>query len=181
MRNAVFSRSNLFFFSILALVLLGVVMLSTASAVLAVSRTGDSYYYVKKQLLDGIMPGAILFCIFSFFPYYKLKKIAAPLMFASIGLLLLVMMPHFGITANGATRWLNLGLFSFQPSVIFKISFVVYLAALFESRRKRAASFLEGLVPFLALLGVVALLLAAQPDLGTSFGICSFSYYGVRI
>lgn len=178
MQRAVFSKSNLFLLSIIGLTLVGLAMLSTASAILAAQRTGDSYFYVKRQLLNGVVPGIALFILFSWFPYRKLKPLAFPLMLVCAGLLLLVMVPHFGLSANGATRWLNLGLFSFQPAEILKLIFIIYLAAWFESHQKKTARIREGLVPFLVMTGAVFIPLAWQPDLGT-LGVILFTAFSM--
>ena len=158
---------NLFVLSLALLVLFGLAMLSTASALLAFAHAGDTYFYVKRQLLNGVLPGIVLFFLASRFPYRTLRSFALPLMVVSVVLLSLLFLPQFGITANGATRWFDAGFFSFQPAEILKLSFVIYLAALFASRREKASDMKEGFLPFLLLVGAVAALLVAQPDLGT--------------
>lgn len=161
------SRNNLFLLSVALLVFFGLAMLSTASAVLAYNKTGDSYFFVKRQLTHGFIPGLIFFLIASRFPYHKLKKLALPMMIISIFFLFLIFIPQFGVITKGAARWINIFGFSFQPSEILKLSFVLYLAALFETKQDNLQNFKEGLLPFLALLSVVTLLLISQPDLGT--------------
>ena len=158
---------NLFLVAIVLLVLFGLAMLSTASALLSYAHAGDTYFYVKRQLLNGVLPGIILFFLASRFPYKTLRHFALPLMVVSVVLLSLLFVPQFGVSANGATRWFDAGCFSFQPAEILKLSFVIYLAALFSSRREKASDTKEGFLPFLALVGAVAALLVAQPDLGT--------------
>jgi len=157
----------LFLVSVGALVLFGLAMLSTASAILATSHTGDPYFYLKRQIFNGVLPGLILFFLASRLPYQKLRMLALPLMCACVVLLILLFFPQFGITVKGATRWLDAGFFSFQPSELLKLTFLIYLAALFASQREKTTTSIKGLVPFLILMGIVAALLVTQPDLGT--------------
>lgn len=158
---------NGFLLSVGGLVLFGLVVLATASAVLAFRHTGDNYYYLKHQLLSGVIPGIVMFFLASRFPHQRLKKIAIPMMLFSIVLMMLVFVPGLGIQIGKATRWIDFGFFSFQPSELLKLACVVYLAALFESRKRDITRVQESFVPFLCISGVVGILLIAQPDLGT--------------
>lgn len=159
------SNNYLFIASVAALVLFGLAMLATASAVLAFGHTADNYYYLKRQFLNGVIPGVLFFFLASRFHYEKLRKFALPFMVCAVFLTALVLVPHIGVTENGATRWLKVGSFSFQPSEILKLASVIYLAALFEPKKRNVAQ--EGFAPFLFISGLVAFLLIAQPDMGT--------------
>ncbi|MBI3685653.1 putative lipid II flippase FtsW [Candidatus Azambacteria bacterium] len=179
-------RYNLFLFSVLALMLFGLAMLSTASAVLAYQHTQDSYFYLKRQLLNGIIPGLFFFFIASRIPYKRYKPFALPLMLACVVLLVLLFLPRFGLMAHGATRWLTVGSFSFQPSEALKLAFIIYLAALFESRREKMAHVTQGLLPFVMVMGAVSALLVRQPDIGTLgvillTALCVYFAAGARI
>lgn len=154
-----------FIASVAGLVLFGLAMLATASAVLAFNHTADNYFYLKRQLSHGVLPGIIFFFLASRIPYEKLRKLALPCMLLALVLTALVLVPNLGILENGATRWLKVGSFSFQPSEILKLASVLYLAALFEPKKRNVAR--EGFVPFLFISGMVAFLLIAQPDMGT--------------
>ncbi len=149
------------------IVVFGLVMLASASSGLAQKRTGDSYFYVKQQMLKGLLPGVIFFIIGLFIPYKKYQKIGALFMVASIGLPLLVFTP-LGISANNAQRWVEVGPLSFQPSEILKLTFVLYLAAwLAASRSKRTHDLFEGFLPFLLVSGLIAGILVMQPATST--------------
>lgn len=160
------------------LVLFGLAMLSTASAILAFQHTGDNYFYVKRQLFNGMIPGLILFFLASFFSYKKLKLFALPFMSVSIILLALLFVPSLGVMKNGATRWLSLGFFSFQPSELLKLASLIYLSALFSGRREKILQSPQVFVPFIAVMGVVFAFLAWQPDLGT-LGIISLTAFSL--
>lgn len=161
------NQNNLFFIIVPILVVFGLIMLSTASAVLSHYNKGDDYYYLKQQIFNGIMPGVLLFFATGYFPYRKLKTLSLPIIIIAIALLVLLFIPSLGVSIKGATRWLNLGFFSFQPSEIMKLAFIIYLAAIFESKGKNTSHIKEKLIPFMAVSGVICLLLALQPDLGT--------------
>lgn len=161
------SKNNLFPISVFLLVFFGLAMLSTASAALAFSKTGDSYFFLKRQIINGLIPGVLFFFIASRFPYYKLKKLVLPIIMLAIFFLFLIFIPQFGIETKGAARWIDFWGFSFQPSEILKLSFVLYLAALFEAKKDNISSLKEGLAPFLVLIAIITALLVSQPDLGT--------------
>ncbi len=167
-------RYNFFLLSVFALALFGLAMLSTASAVLAFQHAGDSYFYLRRQLLNGVIPGVFLFFAASFFPYKKLRHFALPLLCVCTVLLAMLFAPSLGVMKNGATRWLSLGFFSFQPSELLKLASVIYLSALFAGRREKTLQSAQAFIPFLAVMGAVSALLAWQPDLGT-LGIISLT------
>jgi len=148
------------------LVVFGLVMLASASSHLGIEKYGDSYYFLKHQIVYGLSVGLAGFLAAAFFPYRKLKKIALPLLIGNIILLALVFTP-IGVTANNASRWLRIGSFRFQPSELLKITFIVYLAAWLASRSSRRRHFFAGLLPFIIVSGIIALLLFMQPATST--------------
>ena len=96
------------------------------------------------------------------------KKMAVPIFFLSIVFLILVFVPGIGSKIYGASRWIQLGPFSFQPSEMAKLSIILYLAAWLESRgAQKIKDFNEGLLPFLGIMGLIAFLIMKQPDTGT--------------
>lgn len=141
----------------------GLVILSTASSNLGEAKYGDSYYFIKHQLLFGVTLGIAGFLVASRFDYRKLKKLAFPLLVLSIGLLVAVFTP-LGVSGGGATRWIGLGPLVFQPGEVLKVTYILYLAAwLSGARTQRTQDVKTGLLPFLAVSGVIALLLFLQP------------------
>lgn len=151
------------------LLIFGLIMLSSASSVISFQNFGDSYYYVKHQLVFGVLIGAILFYALSRIDYLYWKKIAFPLMIGSIILLLLVFVPGIGAELLGAKRWISVGGVFFQPSEIVKLTFLFYLAAWLETRAHQVKELSTGLSSFLIMLGfLVAIIAVAQKDLGTT-------------
>lgn len=156
---------------ILGLTLFGLVMLSSASGPMNYTRFGDSYFFVKHQLLYGFLPGLVALFIMMKIPYRTWKKAALPLLIITIVLLILVFIP--GIQADFGTShsWVRFGFISFQPSEIVKLTFLFYLAAWLETRGEEGVRDIKtGFFPFLVLLGMVMGLLLLQPDTG-SMGI----------
>lgn len=150
------------------LILIGLMMIASAEVVYSNTRFDDPYHFFKRQVFVGLIPGLILFYIFYKIPYKKLKTWALPLFVVSVVVLALVFVPGIGITSYGATRWLNFGFFTFQPSEFVKLTVILYLSAWLSSRgRKNVSSFSEGLLPFVGVLGILSVLIYAQPDVGT--------------
>jgi len=145
----------------------GLVMISSASSVLAYEKfkqAGD-YYYVWRQGLNVLL-GIVAMLFFSNFDYRRYRALAMPLLAGTTVLLIMVFIPHIGSEIKGAHRWLNLG-FSFQPSELAKITFLIYICAWLESRKERLEGIWSGLLPFILMLGLISLLIILEPDLGT--------------
>lgn len=155
---------------ILALLLIfGLIMLSSASSVIAFQNFDDPYYYLKHQLLYGVLLGGLVFFALSRIDYTYWKKIAFPLMIISLILLLLVFVPGIGTELLGAKRWIHVGGIFFQPSEMVKLTFLFYLAAWLETRGHQVKEMSAGLTSFLVMLGaLVAIIAVAQKDLGTT-------------
>jgi cell division protein FtsW len=150
-----------------ALILFGLVMLSSAGIAISQSRFGDPYYFFKHQLFFGVLPGLFLMYIVQKIDYHFWKKFAFLFFVVNLVFLILVFIPGFGLNFQGASRWLKLGPFSFQPSEMLKLALILYLAAWLEGKKEKGSDFFEGFVPFLAILGVVGFLIIKQPDMGT--------------
>jgi len=153
-------------FTVLALLIFGLVMISSAGIAYSTSRFDSPYFFFKKQLF-GIAVGLILLLFFQKVDYRFWKKISLPFFIASIFFLILVFVEGVGSKIYGASRWLQLGPLSFQPSEMLKLSLIIYLAAWLESRGERIRDFFEGLIPFVSIMAVISFLLLKQPDMGT--------------
>ncbi len=173
-------RGDTAFLVILSSILFfGLVMLTSATAPGAYKQFGDSFFFLKRQLLHGFLPGLVGFFIFSRLDYRRLARLAPFAFFLVIALLAFVFIPSFGQDYGRTRSWIGMGAFSFQPAEPAKLLFIIVLAAYFAKwGSKRPAA-----IPFLSLLGIVAALLIAQPDVGTLAVIVSFSlimYYVAR-
>jgi cell division protein FtsW len=152
---------------ILVLTISGLIILASASSVLGTQKFGDSYYYLKHQVINGLIIGLAAFFVASKVNYQVYKKLAIPLLLVSIAFLALVF-TKFGVTAGGASRWVKIGPIGFQPSEILKLTFIIYLAAwLSNPKMSRTSDFLTGPLPFLIISGFVAAMLLLQPATST--------------
>ncbi|SFL28513.1 putative lipid II flippase FtsW [Halanaerobium salsuginis] len=161
-------------FTILALIVCGLIMILSASSVKADKTYGDSYYFFKKQLQYLIVAIVISAVIYKL-KYKKLLDLAPYLLLLSFITLLLVLIPGVGRVAGGSRRWLPLGPINFQPSELAKLTVIIYLAAYINRNRDKMKSFINGILPPLVVVGVLFLLILAEPDLGTGIAIAAVS------
>ncbi len=160
---------SVFFGLVIGLTIFGLIILTSASGPSGYEEFGDSYYFLKHQLISGIIPGLAVMVAAMFTPYSWYRKIAFPLLLVSIGLLILVFIPGIGTDfGTFANSWVDISGFSFQPAEIVKLTFLLYLCAWMAERAGgKLQDFSEGLVPFLIIIGIIAGLVLLQPDLGT--------------
>mgnify|MGYP003417219532 FL=1 len=148
------------------LALVGLVMVFSASAVVAGNRFHDPGYFLKRQLA-WLAFGFLLLHLASHIDYVWWKRLSIPLLGLTVVLLVMVLIPSLGVSAKGARRWLRLGPISVQPAEIAKLVAVMYLAAYLAKKEDRLTGFLSGLAPALLVIGVLGGLVLLEPDLGT--------------
>lgn len=154
----------LFISCVILLTVFGLAMLSSASSDLGKIKFNDTYFYLKHQIIYGLILGIAGFLIASRITYKRLKSAAVPLLIFNIILLILIFTPLGESYNTKSNRWLNFGGFSFQPSEFLKISFIIYLSAWLSNKKmKRQTSFSKGLLPFLSASGIIAGLIFLQP------------------
>lgn len=144
------------------LVLIGVLMMFSASYARAYSTEGKATYYFARQAVFAIV-GIGIMLFFSTWNYQIWRSVSFFILAAAIVFLLLV--PLIGIEENGAKRWIYLGFTSFQPSEIAKLGIVLTFASMISYYRERMQSFREGILPFVVILAVVCGLLVLEPHL----------------
>lgn len=153
---------------VLILLAFGLVMIASAGVIYSETRFADAYYFFKHQLFYGVIPGIFVLYMFSRIDYHFWKKISVLFFFVSVIFLIMVFVPGVGNRIYGASRWIQLGPFSFQPSEMAKLSIIIYLAAWLESRGiHRIKDIYEGLLPFLGIMALIGFLIIKQPDTGT--------------
>lgn len=168
MANKIREKSDLLLlYAVLGLIIFGLIMIASAGIGYSRVRFGDEYFFFKRQLFFGVLPGLLIMAIIKNIDYRVWKKLAAPFFFVSIVSLILVFVPGIGARIYGANRWITFGSFSFQPAEMLKISLILYLAAWLESKKESIGDFYEGLVPFIMIVAMVSFLLIKQPDIGT--------------
>ena len=158
---------KVFLFTTLILVFAGFLIFSSASMGL-LARSGASFSTVAlKQIIVGFIGGGAAMLILSNVKYTFYKKYAFHILFASIVLTFCVFIPGLGFSHGGATRWISILGFTFQPAEILKLAFVIYLAAWLSKNIKKNHIFMNGLVPVLVIFGVVSFTLLLQTDTDT--------------
>lgn len=151
------------FLVVLALLLLGLVLVYSSSYYLSARYFGDSSYLLRRQLLAALI-GLVLLFLLMHLDYHCLRGIDDLLLLGALGLTLMTLIP--GLSSGG--RWLLLGPLRFQPSELLKLALTIYLASTILRRQAagKMGSFVEGILPYLAILGVAAGLVLKQPDMG---------------
>lgn len=148
------------------LIAFGLIMLSSAGVVVGFERFGQGNYFINRQLIFFAV-GLIAFFLFYRIDYHVWRRYAVPMLVGSIILLFFVFVPGLGFSAGGARRWIDVGGFLIQPAEIVKLTFLLYLAVWLEKRQKGLKDLAYGFLPFVSLLGVIAILVLLQPDLGS--------------
>ena len=155
------------FIPAITLSVLGLVMIYSASSYSAEVHYGDAFFYVKKQLL-GFVPGLVLMYFAYKFPSERLKKLSTWALAVSVILLAAVFIPGLGQTSYGATRWINLGFITFQPSELAKFSLMLFLAKIYSEKPPKSVKYL--ILPFAATAIVLALIMA-EPNMSVTLAI----------
>lgn len=151
------------FFITLVLVIIGMLMVFSSSVIMADLRWKSPYLFVTKQFIWTSL-GLVGMMIAANVKYSYLQKMAKPLMFISLALLVLVLL--IGTVKGGAKRWLTFGFISFQPSELAKLALVGALADYLDRKKSRLKEW-KGLWPSYLIIGAFCILIALEPDLGT--------------
>lgn len=154
----------------------GLIILYSASAVLSFSKFHSNSHYFLNQLVQGVAIGLPLMYICTKIDYHKWQKFAPLLMFISIILLAAVLVPGIGFKVGNARRWLTLGSFSIQPAEIAKLCLIFYIASWIDKRSSEIKDFYYGMIPTLIIIGVVAGLIILEPDIGTMLVVTTTSF-----
>jgi cell division protein FtsW len=150
-----------------AIVLLGLVMVTSASISIASQESGEAFFYLERQLmltLMGVAAAALVFCI----PTRLLERVSMPLLIIAIVLLFVVLVPGLGHEVNGSRRWLRVLGFNFQVSELARVLVLIYLASYAVRREAELRETFTGLAKPLGLLCCIAALLLAEPDFGAA-------------
>ena len=152
----------------IVLMLTGFLTLFSATYYKAVD-SGDPLSEVKKQLF-GAAVGAAAMCFTTRMPYqfWGKRRVVMIGVALSLALLTLVAIPGIGVYINGSRRWLSLGGVSFQPGEFAKYAAVLFMAMALTARGRRIEKFWKGILPVLAVPGVMFLLILQQPNLSTA-------------
>jgi cell division protein FtsW len=151
----------------LLLVSLGLVFVFSASSPLGSEYRSDGLYYLKRQSFFALL-GILALITGKNIPPKLYGKLVYFFMAASLAMLMMLFVPGLGVKVKGACRWLNLGLFSFQPSEVAKVTLAVYMAYSMSKKGELMSTFSKGVFPHLVIAGGFMGLILLQPDLGTA-------------
>ena len=154
--------------------LLGLVMVMSASSVVALDAYGSSWYFLVRQALwAGIGTGVMV--LVARVDYRRWRRWTGPLLLGSLVLLGLVFVPGVGVSANGATRWIAAGPLTFQPSELAKLTLLLWVADLLARRAAVMHNARATLRPVILALTCTAALIMAQPNLGTTIIVAAIA------
>ena len=152
---------------VLALIVLGLIMVASASITLADRSFDNPFYYPMRQavyIVCGVLLGSLVFRI----NLLVLERMGVSLLLSSFVMLLLVLVPGVGVEVNGAVRWVNAGLFRLQVSEPAKLFFIIYMASYLARHGEEVRSSISGFIKPAGLLVVASLLLLLEPDFGAT-------------
>jgi cell division protein FtsW len=159
---------------VLALVLLGLAMVYSASGISALDANDDPSTFLAQQSAWAALGIAAMF-VASRVDHRRLRFVALPLLLLAVALLAAVLIPGVGVHAGGAARWLRVGPFvGIQPAELAKLALIVYLATWLDRRRDAIGTW-RVTVPFVCVTGLIAGLVVAEPDFGTAIVVVAIA------
>ncbi|MBB6455030.1 cell division protein FtsW [Salirhabdus euzebyi] len=164
---------------IFSLLLIGVIMVYSSSAIWAEYKLNDPFFYAKRQLLFAFVGLFVMFFMMNV-PYQKWRDYSNIILIVCYVLLIAVLIPGIGMVRGGARSWIGVGAFSVQPAEFMKFGLIIFMAKVLSERQKYITSFKQGFLPSLLLVFVPFGLIMLQPDLGTGVvlvGTCFVMIY----
>ncbi|MGD1011047.1 MAG: putative lipid II flippase FtsW [Acidimicrobiales bacterium] len=176
---------DVLFAAVAGLCLLGLPIVLSASAPLAILHGQSPWTYVVRQS-GYLVIGVVAAVVVSRVPITTVRKFRFLLPLLALSLLVVVFVPGVGHYAGGSSRWIGIGPIQIQPSELMKLAVVIFAADLLARRYKRRDQWKEMVRPLLIFLVVAAMLIVKQPDLGTAMVLCCITYAmlfaaGVRV
>lgn len=158
---------RVFLLYIIIITIFGLAALTSVSGPLAYGNFHDSYYFVKRQILFGVLPGLALFYFFLKTDFEKWRKSSWLIYAGAVLLLILVFIPGIGAVINGGRNWIRVFGFNFQPAEVAKLALIIFAAYLLSDHKRNLQDWQMGLMPILTLLSPAIILVLVQPDVGT--------------
>jgi cell division protein FtsW len=153
----------------------GLVMVGSASPLISISLYGSPWaIFIRQAMYMGVGIAALLIC--SRVDYRKWRAIRGPLVGGTLVLLVVVLVPHLGVSAGGSSRWIGFGMLQLQPSELMKLALAVFAADLLARRADRTSDPKMVIVPVLAMLAISGVLILKQPDMGTALVLSCIAF-----
>lgn len=149
-----------------ALLVLGMVMIASASIDVSQQNFGVPYHFLTRHLIYLVL-GLSVATLVASVPLVVWQRLSWLLLFLALSLLVLVLIPGIGREVKGSWRWIDLGVFGFQPSELGKVAMILYVAAYLVRRRDEVISSWTGFIKPLLVMSVMVVLLLLEPDFGT--------------
>jgi cell division protein FtsW len=156
------------------LIVVGLIMVLSASSVEALRLYGSSWALFERQVL-WVALGAVALILSARIDFRRWRRLATPLLVVCLVLLLAVLAPHLGVSSGGSSRWLGLGSLRMQPSELAKLGVVIFGADLLTRRADRIGDWKATVRPLLLVVGLACLLVIKQPDMGTALILVSIT------
>ncbi len=153
---------------VLLLIALGLIMIYSASSIMALKKFGDAAHYFKRQLIF-IGLGLVVILAVSRIPYRHYREHIPWMFLMTLLALFLVLIPGIGSEFNNARRWFNFRLFLVQPAEFAKVIWIIFLSVSLVKKQENIRKLGIGFIPPMVLLGIQAVLLLREPDFGTTF------------
>jgi cell division protein FtsW len=161
--------------SALLLVGLGLVMVFSASGVLATDKYHDPAYFLKKQFIYAVL-GVSLMLFVRRVPYHAYNRLVYIILCVSIVLLILVLIPGIGVRIRSASRWIRFGPLVIQPSEFAKLAIIIFLAYSMARKQEKIRYFSIGFLPHLVVAGIFIVLIEKEPDFGTALALAGITF-----
>jgi len=157
-----------FLFYIAILIIFGLMILTSASGPVGLERFGDSLFFIKRQILFGLLPGLVVFFVMVNVQTETLKRFAPFAFVCTIAALILPFIPGIGSDlSTGSNSWVVLGNYSFQPAEFAKLGLIIFMAYFLSEMGERLAEFKRGFLFALSVCFAPIILVILQPDIGT--------------
>jgi cell division protein FtsW len=166
---------HLLMISALLLLGLGLVMVFSASGVLASDKYHDPTFFLKKQLIYAAL-GVGLMLFVRRIPYQTYNRLVYLILFLSLVLLVLVLIPGIGVRIRSAARWIKFGPLVIQPSEFAKLAIIIFLAYSMARKQERIRDFSIGFLPHIFVAGIFILLIEKEPDFGTAMALAGITF-----
>lgn len=153
--------------AVAAILLVSAIMVASASISIAARETGDSFYYLKRQLAF-IFAGSIACLVVARVPTSSWEKLQVPLLLAGFALLIVVLIPGVGSVVNGSRRWIRLPMFGFQPSELARVFILMFIAGYVVRKQKELRTGYQAALFPLGVLMAAAFLMLLEPDMGAA-------------